>query len=338
MRAPDFWTTRGALAKALEPASALWRLGTRIERRLVKPQRAKRPILCVGNLVAGGAGKTPTALAIGAALRARGRTVHFLTRGYGGTSAGPLLAGKDASAALIGDETLLLAAQAPTVVAADRAAGAKFIEESDLGATVIVMDDGFQNPGLAKDLNLIVVDASLGLGNGKVMPAGPLRAPLTTQMPRAHALLLVGDGGKAAPLAKQFEQAGKPVLKAKLAPVGDARWLTVLPVVGFAGIANPKKFYATLSQNGARLMGTRSFPDHHSFSERQAERLLNWGREWSCMLVTTEKDWVRLPDDDGTALSELKFRSRPLIVALGFADPEAVTALLAKALKDRRAA
>ena len=147
-----------------------------------------------------------------------------------------------------------------------------------------------------------MVDAATGLGNGLVMPAGPLRAPLDKQMPRADALLLIGDGGKAAPLAKSFEAANKPVLKARMAPRGDARWLGVLPVIGFAGIANPKKFYATLSQSGARLTGTRSFPDHHPYTERQAERLLRWAREWNAMLVTTEKDWVRLPDDDGTEL------------------------------------
>ena len=164
------------------------------------------------------------------------------------------------------------------------------------------MDDGFQNPQLAKDFSLIVVDAATGLGNGLVMPAGPLRAPLDKQMPRADALLLIGEGGKTAPLAKSFEAANKPVLKARMAPRGDARWLGILPVIGFAGIANPKKFYATLSQSGARLTGTRSFPDHHPYTERQAMRLLRWAREWNAMLVTTEKDWVRLPDDDGTEL------------------------------------
>jgi tetraacyldisaccharide 4'-kinase len=168
------------------------------------------------------------------------------------------------------------------------------------------------------------------------MPAGPLRAPLASQLPRADALLLIGDGGKAAPLAKQFEAAAKPVLKARMVTKGDARWLTVLPVIGFAGIANPKKFYATLGQNGARLTGTRSFPDHHAFTERQAERLLRWAREWNAMLVTTEKDWVRLPEDDGTALAELRHRSRPLPIVIEFADADALKSLLSAALEKRR--
>ena len=288
------------LASALSPLGAIY--GRMAERKMagVAPYRSRLPVICIGNFTAGGGGKTPTAIAVAKVLKEAGERPSFLTRGYGGKTQGPVLVAKGQSAAEVGDETLLLAAHAPTVVSADRAAGARLIEGTD--ATVIVMDDGFQNPQLAKDFSLIVVDAATGLGNGLVMPAGPLRAPLDKQMPRADALLLIGDGGKTAPLAKSFEAANKPVLKARMAPRGDARWLGVLPVIGFAGIANPKKFYATLSQNGARLTGTRSFPDHHPYTERQAERLLRWAREWNAMLVTTEKDWVRLPDDDGTEL------------------------------------
>ena len=300
----------------------------------VAPYRSRLPVICIGNFTAGGGGKTPTAIAVAKELKEAGERPCFLTRGYGGKTQGPVLAAKGQSAAEVGDETLLLAVHAPTVVAADRAAGAKLIEGTD--ATVIVMDDGFQNPQLAKDFSLIVVDAATGLGNGLVMPAGPLRAPLDKQTPRADALLLIGEGGKTAPLAKSFEAANKPVLKARMAPRGDARWLGILPVIGFAGIANPKKFYATLSQSGARLTGTRSFPDHHPYTERQAERLLRWAREWNAMLVTTEKDWVRLPDDDGTELSELKFRSRPLLIDIEFADGNRLKRLLVETIEKKR--
>ena len=299
----------------------------------VAPYRSRLPVICIGNFTAGG-GKTPTAIAVAKVLKEAGERPSFLTRGYGGKTQGPVLVAKGQNAAEVGDETLLLAAHAPAVVSADRAAGARLIEGT--GATVIVMDDGFQNPQLAKDFSLIVVDAATGLGNGLVMPAGPLRAPLDTQMPRADALLLIGDGGKTAPLAKSFEAANKPVLKARMAPRGDARWLGILPVIGFAGIANPKKFYATLSQSGARLTGTRSFPDHHPYTERQAERLLRWAREWNAMLVTTEKDWVRLPDDDGTELSELKFRSRPLLIDIEFAEGNRLKRLLVETIEKRR--
>ena len=322
------------LASALSPLGAIY--GRMAERKMsgVAPYRSRLPVICIGNFTAGGGGKTPTAIAVAKVLKEAGERPCFLTRGYGGKTQGPVLAAKGQSAAEVGDETLLLAVHAPTVVAADRAAGAKLIEGTD--ATVIVMDDGFQNPQLAKDFSLIVVDAATGLGNGLVMPAGPLRAPLDKQTPRADALLLIGEGGKTAPLAKSFEAANKPVLKARMTPRGDARWLGILPVIGFAGIANPRKFYATLSQNGARLTGTRSFPDHHPYTERQAERLLRWAREWNAMLVTTEKDWVRLPDDDGTELSELKFRSRPLLIDIEFADGNRLKRLLVETIEKKR--
>ena len=335
LRTPFWWyRRRGILASALSPLGTIY--GRMAERKIagVAPYRSRLPVICIGNFTAGGGGKTPTAIAVAKGLKEAGERPCFLTRGYGGKTEGPVLVAKGQSAAEIGDETLLLAAHAPTGVSADRAAGARLIEGTD--ATVIVMDDGFQNPQLAKDFSLIVVDAATGLGNGLVMPAGPLRAPLDTQMPRADALLLIGDGGKTAPLAKSFEAANKPVLKARMAPRGDPRWLGVLPVIGFAGIANPRKFYATLSQNGARLTGTRSFPDHHPYTERQAERLLRWAREWNAMLVTTEKDWVRLPDDDGTELSELKFRSRPLLIDIEFAEGNRLTRLLVETIEKRR--
>jgi tetraacyldisaccharide 4'-kinase len=334
LRTPFWWyRRRGALASALSPLGAVY--GRMAERKFagIEPYRSRLPVICIGNFTAGGGGKTPTAIAVAKVLKEAGEKPCFLTRGYGGKTEGPALVVKGQTAAEIGDETLLLNAHAPVVVAADRAAGARLIEGTD--ATVIVMDDGFQNPQLAKDLSLIVVDAATGLGNGLVMPAGPLRAPLDEQMKRADALLLIGDGGKAAPLAKTFEAANKPVLNARMTPRGDPRWLGVLPVIGFAGIANPKKFYATLSQNGARLTGTRSFPDHHPYTEKQAERLLRWAREWNAMLVTTEKDWVRLPEDDGTELSELRFRSRPLLIDIEFADAGKLKQLLVEAIEKR---
>ncbi len=338
LSSPFWWyRPRGVLAAALSPLAALY--GRAAESRMAKgePYRSKLPVICIGNFTAGGGGKTPTAIAIAKGLTNLGETPVFLTRGYGGKSEGPLLVAKGMSAGDVGDEPLLLAEHAPTVVSADRAEGAKFIEAAkELGATVIVMDDGFQNNQLAKDLSLVVADASLGIGNGLVMPAGPLRAPLAAQLPRADALLLIGDGAQGAPVAKHFESAGKPVLKAKLKPRGDARWLTVLPVIGFAGIANPKKFYATLAEHGARVSETRSFADHHLYTERQARHLLNWAREWNCMLVTTEKDWVRLPEDTGSALAELRHRSRPFPITVEFSDPEQVKVLVESALLKRR--
>ena len=339
LSSPFWWyRRRGLLASALSPLAVLYGRAALARMTKGEPYRSRLPVICIGNFTAGGGGKTPTAIAIAKGLKNLGETPVFLTRGYGGKSQGPLLVEKGMSAADVGDEPLLLAEHAPTVVSADRAAGAKFIESaSGLNASVIVMDDGFQNNQLAKDLSLIVADAGAGIGNGLVMPSGPLRAPLEAQLPRADALLLIGDGSEGASLAKAFEAAGKKVLKAKLAPRGDPRWLTVLPVIGFTGIANPKKFYKTLAEHGARISETRSFPDHHLFTERQARHLLNWARDWKCMLVTTEKDWVRLPEEDGSALAELRHRSRPFLVAIEFSDPEAVKTLVDRALQKRRA-
>lgn len=338
LETPFWWyRKRGVLASVLAPIGRLYATLAQAKAARVEPYRSNLPVICIGNFTAGGGGKTPTAIAMAQLLKSLGERPVFLTRGYGGKSKGPLLVGKDQSAAEVGDEPLLLVAHAPTVVSADRALGAKLIEGLDLDLSVIVMDDGFQNPQLIKDLSLIVADASLGLGNGLVMPAGPLRAPLEQQLAKADALLLIGEGGKAAPLAKAFEARGKPVLKARMVARGDSRWLGILPVIGFAGIATPKKFYATLSAQGARLLETRSFPDHHRYTKRQAAALLKRARAQNAMLVTTEKDWVRLPEDDGTALSELKHRSRPLPVAIEFADVAALTALLLTAVRKRRA-
>jgi tetraacyldisaccharide 4'-kinase len=336
-----FWWYRkqGALASALRPLGRLYGALAAAKAARVEPYRSRLPVVCIGNVTAGGGGKTPTAIAIAALLKSIGERPVFLTRGYGGKSKGPVLVGKGQSAAEVGDEPLLLAAHAPTVVSADRAAGAKFIEglnASVADASVIVMDDGFQNPQLAKDFSLIVADSGLGIGNGFVMPAGPLRGPLTSQIPRADALLLIGDGDQAAPLVTAFEAHGKPVLKARLATRGDSRWLGVLPVIGFAGIANPKKFYSSLTSHGARLIDTMSFADHHRYTPRQAAFLMKWAREQSAMLVTTEKDWVRLPEEDGTALGELKHRSRPLLIAVELIDADKLKELLVAALKKRR--
>ncbi|MGH6802023.1 MAG: tetraacyldisaccharide 4'-kinase [Methyloceanibacter sp.] len=334
LEAPFWWYRRkGALASALAPVGRLY--GRLVEARAarVAPYRSLLPVICIGNFTAGGGGKTPTAIAVAALLAELGARPAFLTRGYGGASKGPVPVAKGQSAEEVGDEPLLLAEVAPTMVAADRAAGAVALEATE--AAVIVMDDGFQNPSLAKDLSLVVVDAAAGIGNGLIMPAGPLRAPLDAQMARASALIVIGDGEKAASLTEAFTAQGKPVLKARTVPRQDRRWLGVLPVIGFAGIARPEKFFATLRNNGARLIDTRAFPDHHRYRERDARRLLKAAKEQNAMLVTTEKDFVRLADEEDTALGELRHRCRPFPIAVEFDDAAAVKDLLAAAIKRR---
>jgi tetraacyldisaccharide 4'-kinase len=327
LETPFWWYRKtGALASVLSPFGRLY--GGMVEGRFARatPYRSRLPVLCIGNFTAGGGGKTPTAIAVARLLMAQGERPAFLTRGYGGASAGPILVGKGQDAREVGDEPLLLAEVAPTMVAIDRVAGAKAIEATD--ATVIVMDDGFQNPSLHKTFSLIAVDAATGIGNGLIMPAGPLRAPFEAQIGRADALLVIGDGGSAKSLAEAFASRGKPVLKARVEANCDPRWLSVLPAIGFAGIARPGKFFATLRGNGARLIDTHPFPDHHRYSERESCRLLDAAQAKDAMLVTTEKDWARLPDEDGTAVGELKHRSRPFPIVVKFEDEAAVTQLL----------
>jgi tetraacyldisaccharide 4'-kinase len=335
LETPFWWyRKKGAIAWALFPLGRLY--GRMAEARAagVEPYRSLLPAICIGNFTSGGGGKTPTAIAVASVLKELGAKPAFLTRGYGGTNKGPVFVAKGQSAEEVGDEPLLLAEAAPTMVSADRVAGAKAIEATD--ANVIVMDDGFQNPSLAKDLSLVVLDAGAGVGNGLVMPAGPLRAPLEAQMGRANALIVIGDGGRAGALIEAFTRQGKLVLKARMVPRQDPRWLTVLPVIGFAGIAQPSKFFATLRANGARLIDERSYRDHYRYSERQARSLLKEAKDYNAMLVTTEKDWVRLPDDDGSDAAELRNRSRPFAIAVAFDDMRAVKELLSTAMGKAR--
>ena len=329
LEAPFWWYRRqGALASALAPLGSLY--GRIAEKRFadVTPYRSRLPVICIGNFTAGGGGKTPTAIAIAALLKQLGRRPAFLTRGYGGASKGPLFVKQGDSAAEVGDEPLLLTEAAPTMVSADRPQGAKAIEASE--ATVIVMDDGFQNPSLAKDLSFVVVDGVVGVGNGLVIPAGPLRAPLDAQIARASALIVIGDADRVAKLIEAFKAQAKPVLKARMVPRQDRRWLSVLPVIGFAGIARPAKFFATLRNEGARLIDTRAYPDHYRYSEQQARSLLKEAKDYNAMLVTTEKDYVRLEGEPDSAVAELKHRARPFAIAVEFADKEAVKELLAE--------
>jgi tetraacyldisaccharide 4'-kinase len=335
LRPPRWWYGEGrGLAAALTPLGHLY--GRLAERRAarIRPYVSHLPVVCIGNFTVGGGGKTPTAIAVAEILKLAGERPAFLTRGYGGKVRGPARVTQDMDAAQIGDEPLLLAQHAPTVVAADRGKGAQVIETMD--ASVIVMDDGFQNPGIAKDLSLIAVDAKVGIGNGLVLPAGPLRAPLEPQIEKADALILIGDGNKASALCRRFAASGKLVLKARLQPTQDTRWLSVLPVVAFAGVARPEKFFSTLRQHGARIEETKVFPDHHRYSNGQASALLALAQARKCMLVTTEKDWVRLPDDRDTPAGELKFRSRPLPVVLRVGDEAALGDLLMPALARKR--
>ncbi len=332
-----------ALARALSPLGKLYGAVAEARYRAVTPYRSQLPVICVGNFTAGGTGKTPLALLIAERLQNMGERPVFLTRGYGGSAKGPLwVDAQSHTAAEAGDEPLLLARAAAVMLARDRKAGARAIEmrahEGCADApSVILMDDGLQNPGLAKDMTIAVVDSQRGFGNGRVIPAGPLRARLAFQLGLCDAIVL---NGAPATVSAGFEKAlgsgiAIPLLRAHVAPAGDIAWIRDTLVLAYAGIGNPQRFFDLLA--GAKSLVRVVFRDHHTLSEDEATRLLASADQTHSTLVTTEKDWVRLPDQGG-ALGALKARSRvlPVRTVLDPASDTALTALIRDALAAHR--
>ncbi|MGV8839514.1 MAG: tetraacyldisaccharide 4'-kinase [Bauldia sp.] len=324
--APAFWyrPRLGPAAALLAPAGAAWGAVAGRRMRRAPLHRAGVPVLCVGNFTVGGEGKTPTALALAEIVRAAGLAPGFLTRGFGGREKGPLVVAETESAGRVGDEALLLARQGVTVLSHDRPPGARLLEAA--GAEAIVMDDGFQNPSLAKDFSLVVADAQFGIGNGRVVPAGPLRAPLRVQLRQADGLLIIGEGPARPSLLRIAARAGLRVFGAKLVPPEAARWQGER-VLAYAGIGRPEKFFAALEAAGAKLAGRIAFPDHHVWTETEARTLLGHAGGGSVRLVTTEKDLARLAGATGV-LAELRERSEAFPVRLVFDEPGAVAAVV----------
>ncbi|CAA7611873.1 Tetraacyldisaccharide 4'-kinase [Candidatus Terasakiella magnetica] len=318
MRAPRFWDRDSALSRLLKPVGAAyaWVVAHRLEQ--AEEYRPAVPVICVGNIVAGGAGKTPVVIALARHLLAAGCKPHLLTRGYGGTEVGPRAVDLDRhDFARVGDEALLLAAVAPTWVARWRPDGA--VAAAEMGAEIIVMDDGFQNGSIAKDLSLVVVDGGYGFGNGRPIPAGPCREWPATGLARADAVVVVGKDKTG--VAEMAAQAGLTVLHAKLEPGAEGAGLMGRKVVAFAGIGRPTKFFVTLKQCGARLVTTTAFPDHHPYTRKEIEDLLAEAEANEAMAITTAKDRVRLPPD-------LRERVAELSVDLIWRDPALLTPLL----------
>lgn len=317
MRAPGFWQLGGALPLLLAPAG--WVYGTVTAWRMARPgARVGLPVLCCGNATAGGAGKTTLALDLGARLLARGRRVAFLTRGYGGAGGGFRVTDQDAAAA--GDEALLLAALAPTYVGADRVAGARRAVAE--GAEVLVMDDGLQNPGLAKDAGLLVIDGEAGFGNGRIIPAGPLRETVAAAAARCRAAVLIGPDRTGALAALP---PGLAVLRARLRADDAAAALAGRDVLAFAGIGRPGKFRETLEQAGVRVAGLRGFPDHHRYAAGELAALRDEAATLGATLATTPKDAARLAPVQREGIAVVG-------VAIEWAAPEEIEALLDRVL------
>lgn len=321
MRAPDFWDrkTDGLLPTLLRPLGCLMAGLTALRIKSNKPYRASVPVICVGNLVAGGAGKTPVVLDLAARLSARGHTPHVVSRGYGGKELGPLRVDPAHHGALdVGDEALLLARAAPTWVSRERDKGVEAAVAD--GADVIILDDGFQNPSVVKDLSLVVVDGGYGFGNGRVIPAGPLRETVPAGLARTDAIVLMGaDDADVWGRVQRLGFTKLPVLRANLAPEGNLDIWSGREVFAFAGIGRPEKFFDTLKSLGCRLAGCKSFDDHHPYSRGEIEAILADAQ--NAQPVTTAKDWVRLPDD-------LRSRIEVLEVALAWKAPDEIDRLL----------
>ncbi len=319
--APDFWGREsGITAGLLLPFGAAWDAAGRVRRALTRPFHASVPVVCIGNLVAGGAGKTPVTLALADWFSARGIAVHVVTRGYGGRLAGPTRVDPTRhEAGDVGDEALLLAARAPSWIARNRVDG--IVAAVEAGAGAILLDDGFQNPAIGKTLSLIVVDAGYGFGNGRVMPAGPLRESLRRGLARADASVLLAAEGRKAPISLAARDHKRPILSAMLTPVAG-RQFAGERVFAFAGIGRPAKFFDTLRATGAEVIEERGFPDHYGFSGRDIAALRGAAGRAQARLVTTAKDFVRLPATARAGIEVLE-------VEIRWTDPDRLAALLA---------
>ncbi len=329
MREPAFWWRKGG-GSLLAPFAAIY--GAVAWGRIqAQGEPAGVPVICLGNLTAGGAGKTPAALAVAYLLLAARERPFFLSRGYGGRLAGPVRVDPSFHhSADVGDEPLMLARLAPTIVARDRVAGARVARSA--GASVIVMDDGFQNPSLIKDLAIVLVDGRRGIGNGRVIPAGPLRAPLEIQIARAQALVVVGPPDGAAKILDTARRYGVTVFHGRLE--ADRNSLAALgkrKVLAFAGIGNPDKFFATLTEAGIDVAARSRFPDHHHYTAAEAQALIARAQAENLMLITTEKDHVRLAGDP--ALAALAAHASTLPVRLVIDEQDQFRQLVLSAAK-----
>lgn len=290
MKTPSFWHADGFIPKLLEPLAQLYKCLSFLERSLRSKTKIDIPVLCIGNLVSGGAGKTPIALSIGQKLNVK-HNISFLTRGYGGIEAGPIEVNPDEHSSYeVGDEALILSEVGPTWVSRNRTAGA--IAAKNAGFEIVIMDDGFQHTSLVKTLSFVIIDGPYGFGNGRLIPAGPLREPIYSGLKRADVIVLVGEVN---PSIIELLPNNKPLLRASLVPAEMGTQLSNNNVIGFAGIGRPTKFLETLEKMGLDVIDFVAFPDHYRFRESEIRELYEKATEVDAILVTTFKDMKRVP-------------------------------------------
>lgn len=330
---PAFWyRDNTALARVLPcvlaPLSWLYAAAVRQRFSMHYPVPMDRPVICVGNAVAGGAGKTPVVMALVDLLQERGMNPHILSRGYGGSEEGPLQVSPERDTAHdVGDEPLLLVEAAPTWVARNRALGVQ--AAIDTGATVVVMDDGLQNPTFFKDVSLLVIDGHAGLGNGCVMPAGPLRECFDGVIARCDAVIIVGDDRHSLTTKIAALRAELPVFSATLAPTAQTPSVAGQTVYAFAGIGRPEKFRHTLEAAGAKVEGWAEFPDHYPYAHEDLAELMASADSVGVPVYTTVKDHVRLPAD-------MKSRVQPFAVSVTFDRPAELLDVVVTVISQRR--
>lgn len=334
-KSPDFWWK-----PALAPASILllpmsWLYGLVSGRRMLQKPKAKSrlPVICVGNFVVGGTGKTPFTIELAHQLRGEGFAPGFLLRGYGGREKGPLLVDPARhSAADVGDEALLLADHGPTIVSSNRPKGAELAETQPID--ILLMDDGFQNPALAKDLSLVLVDCATGFGNGLCLPAGPLRAPPFKQIIKTDCLVLVGEGEEAEEAVHLAGRKGLPILHAHMRARANPE-LEGAGLLAFAGIGRPQKFFDSLKSLGYSVTKTREFADHHLYSEADVSGLLSEAETEGLQLVTTAKDMARLGSSDAEVFRWIRARTQVLSVAMEIDDSKRLIELIRERLRTK---
>ena len=327
---PWFWRddtlTARMIAAALTPLGALYDVGQRLRALVTKPARSQAPVICIGNATLGGVGKTPFAIMLAELLAKNGfsrrQDITFLTRGYGGALSGPVVVNPDRhSAADVGDEALLLAAARPTIVSRDRPQGANLA--ATLGARLIIMDDGYQNPTLQKDASILLSEGDGTTNhqyqNHRIFPAGPYREPLSRAAARADALVITNGGAPRIPFSG-------PVVRTAVIPQTPT---PSGPLLAFCGIGGPQRFFETLRANGGDLSGTIAFPDHHHFSDADLNALKEKAARQNATLITTEKDYVRLGADKRVDITVYP-------ISMTVDDPETLCAHLLSAIEARR--
>lgn len=314
---PKFWHKRwSVMSILLIPFSWLYQLAHAINiARQGTPYKSKIPVICIGNAIAGGSGKTPTVMALIKIIRENNLAKNpvILTRGYGGDITTPTLVDRNKhNAENVGDEALLLAQHAPTIIAQNRAEGAKFAEDNK--HDLIIMDDGLQNNRLHKDISFLVVDRQIDFGNNRILPAGPLREPLAKILPRIDSIICIG---------RKFHS-DKPVFEAAIEPQNTLD--TSKTYIAFAGLGYPEKFKNTLLDLGVNLVGWHAFPDHYPYTEKDLEILKTHANDLDATLITTEKDFVRLPQN-------YKDEIETLPITLNFKSTNDITAFLKDELR-----